>query len=98
MLVFPTMSSPVESRVLREWLVHGPTSWLVAPVSALGKSRVGCSMPDLQHVDILASQTLGEKRKSHAGEGFNIYFNRWTSPKHSHTAIFDKYQLQVQNE
>jgi hypothetical protein len=28
------------------------------------------------NLDILASQTLGEKRKSHAGEGFNIYFNR----------------------
>jgi hypothetical protein len=47
MLVLP-MSSPVGSRVLHEWLVHGPTSWLVAPVSALGESRVGCPMPDLQ--------------------------------------------------
>jgi hypothetical protein len=46
-LVLP-MSSPVGSRVLHEWLVHGPTSWLVAPVSALGESRVGCPMPDLQ--------------------------------------------------
>jgi hypothetical protein len=43
MLVSP-MSSPVESRVLHEWLVHEPTPWLVTPVSA----RVGCHVPDLQ--------------------------------------------------